>query len=60
MEIIVPRNTVIPFINTINLKLINDSSFICKIYEGERKLVKYNKLLGECQFDKISKKKGDD
>ena len=57
MEIIVPRNTVIPFIKTINLKLINDSSFICKIYEGERKLVKYNKLLGECKLDKISQKK---
>ena len=57
MEIIVPRNTKIPFIKTINLKLINNSSFICKIYEGERKLVKYNKLLGECKLDKISKKK---
>jgi molecular chaperone DnaK (HSP70) len=57
MEIIVPRNTKIPFIKTINLKLINNSSFICKIYEGERKLVKYNKLLGECKLDKISQKK---
>ena len=57
MEIIVPRNTEIPFIKTINLKLINDSSFICKIYEGERKLVKYNKLLGECKLDNISQKK---
>ena len=57
MEIIVPRNTEIPFIKTINLKLINNSSFICKIYEGERKLVKYNKLLGECKLDNISQKK---
>ena len=57
MEIIVPRNTIIPFIKTINLKLINDSSFICKIYEGERKLVKYNKLLGECNLYNISQKK---
>ena len=57
MEIIVTRNTKIPFIKTINLKLINNSSFICKIYEGERKLVKYNKLLGECKLDNISQKK---
>ena len=30
MEIIIPRNTIIPFIKTINLKLINNSSFILK------------------------------
>ena len=34
-EIIFPRNTTIPFIKNFNLKLINDLSFICKIYEGE-------------------------
>ena len=34
-EIIVPRNTTIPFIKNFHLKLINDLSFICKIYEGE-------------------------
>ena len=59
MEIIIPRNTKIPFEKTITLKSINDSSFDYKIYEGERKLVKYNKLLGECKLDNISKiKKG--
>ena len=34
-KIIVPRNSTIPFIKNFNLKLINDLSFICKIYEGE-------------------------
>ena len=59
MEIIIPRNTKIPFEKTITLKSINDSLFDDKIYEGERKLVKYNKLLGECKLDNISKiKKG--
>ena len=58
MEIIIPRNTKIPFEKTITLKSINDSLFDYKIYEGERKLVKYNKLLGECKLDNISKKKG--
>ena len=57
MDIIIPRNTLIPFKKTITLKSINDSSFNCKIYEGERKLVKYNKLFVECIFDNISKKK---
>ena len=55
MEIIIPRNTKIPFEKTITLKSINDSLFDYKIYEGERKLVKYNKLLGECKLDNISK-----
>ena len=59
MEIIILRNTKIPFEKTINLKSINDSLFDYKIYEGERKLVKYNKLLGECKLDNISQiKKG--
>ena len=59
MEIIIPRNTKIPFEKTITLKSINDSLFDYKIYEGERKLVKYNKLLGECKLDNISQiKKG--
>ena len=40
MEIIILRNTKIPFEKTINLKSINDSLFDYKIYEGERKLVK--------------------
>ena len=55
MEIIIPRNTKIPFEKTITLKSINDSSFDYKIYEGERKLVKYIKLLGECKLNIISK-----
>ena len=59
MEIIIPRNTKIPFEKIITLKSINDSLFDYKIYEGERKLVKYNKLLGECKLDNISQiKKG--
>ena len=59
MEIIIPRNTKIPFEKTITLKSINDSLFDYKIYEGERKLVKYNKLLGEYKLDNISQiKKG--
>ena len=29
-------------------------------YMKVKELIKYNKLLGECQFDKISKKKGND
>ena len=45
MVIIIPRNTKIPFEKTITLKSINDSLFDYKIYEGKRKLVKYNKLL---------------
>ncbi len=57
MDIIVLRNTLIPFEKKITLKTINDSSFNCKIYEGERKLVKYNKLFLEYIFDNISKKK---
>ena len=60
MKIIIPRNTKIPFEKTITLKSINDSLINYKIYEGERKLVKYNKLLGECKINNISKrKKGD-
>ena len=55
MEIIIPRNTKIPFEKTITLKSINDSLFDDKIYEGERKLVKYNKLFGECKLNNISK-----
>ena len=59
MEIIIPRNTKIPFEKTITLKSINDSLFDYKIYKGKRKLVKYNKLLGECKLDNISQiKKG--
>ena len=57
MEIIVPRYTKIPFEKSITLKSINDSSFNYKIYEGERKLVKYNKLIGESKLNNISKKK---
>ena len=45
MEIIIPRNTKIPFEKTITLKSINNSSFNYKIYEGERKLVKYNMII---------------
>ena len=37
IEIIISWNTRIPFKKTITLKLINDSSFNCKLYEGERK-----------------------
>ena len=57
MEIIIPRNTTIPFEKTITLKSINNSSFNYKIYEGERKLVNYNKLLGECKLMTFPKKK---
>ena len=57
MEIIIPRKTKITFEKTIILKSINDSSLNFKIYEGERKLVKYNQLIRDCKLDKISKKK---
>ena len=57
MKVIIPRNTTIPYDNTIELNKLKDdkSSFICKIYEGERKLVKYNKLIGECLLNNIPK-----
>ena len=60
MDIIVLRNTLIPFEKKITLKTINDSTFNCKIYEGERKLVKYNELFLEYIFDNISRKKGEE
>ena len=57
MKVIIPRNTEIPCKNTIEINKLKDdkSSFICKIYEGERKLVKYNKLIGVCFLNNIPK-----
>ncbi len=46
MEIIIPKNFEIPYENSITFKYYQ-SSINLKIYEGERKIAKYNKLLGE-------------
>ena len=46
MEIIIPKNFRIPYENSITFKYYQ-SSINLKIYEGERKIAKYNKLLGE-------------
>ena len=60
MQIIIPRNSTIPIEETITLKSINNSSFNCKIYEGERELVKYNNFLGECMLNINSQKRKTD
>ena len=46
MEVIISRNTKIPCKNSIQFYSIQNYDSFCKIYEGERKLVKYNNLLG--------------
>ena len=53
MDFIFPKITKIPCLKKFNLKLTKDnkSSFILKIYEGERKLVKYNKYLGKLELN---------
>ena len=46
MEVIIPRNTKIPCKNSIQFYSLKNYNSFCNIYEGERKLVKYNNLLG--------------
>ncbi len=60
MEIIISRNTTIPFEKTITLKSINNSSFNYKIYEGERKLLNIINYQENINLIIFLKKKGEE
>ena len=58
MDIMIPRNTEIPYQKTMKYKTIKDnqSKIILKIYQGERLLAKKNEKLGKCILDNIPQK----
>ena len=60
MDILIPRNTTIPFKNVKNYKTIKDNQelIILKLYQGERKLAKENKFLGKLQINIPPKPRG--
>ncbi len=51
MHVIIPKNTIIPCKNNINLN--KNKNIILDIYEGENKLTKENKLLCKCSLYQI-------
>ena len=51
MHVIIPKNTIIPCKNNINLN--KSKNIILDIYEGENKLIKENKLLCKCSLNQI-------
>ena len=56
MEFLLIKGTQFPYLNNLNLNIKNNDNFYFnfKIYYGDRKLVKYNKLLGEFSLENIS------
>ena len=56
MEFLLIKGTQFPYLNNFNLNIKNNDNFYFnfKIYYGDRKLVKYNKLLGEFSLENIS------
>ena len=58
MDVMIPRNTEIPYIKTMKYKTIKDnqSKIILKVYQGERLLAKKNEKLGKCILDTIPQK----
>ena len=58
MDIMIPRNTKIPYLKTMKYKTIKDnqSKIILKVYQGERLLAKKNEQLGECILETIPQK----
>ena len=59
MDIMIPRNTEIPHIQTLKYKTIKDNQpkIILKVYQGERLLAEKNEKLGECILENIPPKK---
>ena len=57
MEVIFPRMSKIPCKNSIKFNTIKSYDSFYKIYEGERKLVKYNNLLLKNSFNNFSSRK---
>ena len=60
IDILIPRNTTIPFKNVKKYKTIKDNQefIILKFYQGERKLAKENKFLGKLQINIPPKPRG--
>ena len=58
MDIMIPRNTEIPHIQTLKYKTIKDNQpkIILKVYQGERLLAEKNEKLGECILENIPPK----
>ena len=58
MDIMIPRNTEIPYQKTLKYKTIKDnqSKIILTIYQGERLLAKKNEKLGKCILENIPQK----
>ncbi len=58
MDIMIPRNTEIPYVKTMKYKTIKDnqSKIILKVYQGERLLAKKNEKLGKCILETIPQK----
>ena len=58
MDIMIPRNTKIPHIQTLKYKTIKDNQtkIILKVYQGERLLAEKNEKLGECILENIPPK----
>ena len=59
MEFVIPKYAFPPFKKVLKFTELNHSKsvFNYKIYQGERKLVKYNELLGECSIINVNKEK---
>ena len=58
MDILIPRNTTIPCEKEAKYKTVKDNqqTIKVKVYQGERKLAKENKFLGECLISNIPPK----
>ena len=62
MDVIIPKNTIIPYEKSCKFKTIKDNQdkFIINIYQGENKYVKYNIFLGKLKYEiKTPKPKGE-
>ena len=58
MSVIINRGSILPIINTREYKTVvdNQTEVLLKIYEGEKKYVKYNHLLKEIRIEGLSPK----